>query len=152
MIGAGVFTSAGYQAAYSFKDPVTMMSTWVVGGIIALCGAAVYAELGALMPRAGGEYVYLREAYHPAVGFMSGWTSLVVGFSMPIAYAALLFASYLTAVFPDLAGPISTKVIACVLIGGMTALHAFDTRLGGRVQTGLTIGKVALIAFFIIAG
>ena len=68
MIGSGVFTSAGFQAAYSFKDPLTMMSTWVVGGVIALCGAAVYAELGSLMPHAGGEYVYLSEAYHPAVG------------------------------------------------------------------------------------
>ena len=57
-----------------------MVSTWIVGGMIALCGAAAYAEFGSLMPRAGGEYVYLRDAYHPAVGFMSGWVSLVVGF------------------------------------------------------------------------
>src|SRR5947209_1413706 len=103
MIGSGVFVGAGYQAAYNFKDPLTMMSTWVVGGIIALCGAATYAELGSLMPRAGGEYVYLREAYHPAVGFMSGWVSLVIGFSAPIAAAALLFSFYLGALAPALA-------------------------------------------------
>jgi APA family basic amino acid/polyamine antiporter len=153
MIGAGVFTSAGYQAAYNFHDPFSMMSTWVIGGVIALCGAAVYAELGSLMPRAGGEYVYLREAYHPAVGFMSGWVSLVVGFSMPIAAAALLFAQYLTqALFPALHDPIGHKVIACVLIAGMTALHASDTKIGGRVQTGFTIAKVVLIVGFIVAG
>ena len=152
MIGSGVFVSAGYQAAFNFKDPLTMMSTWVVGGIIALCGAATYAELGSLMPRAGGEYVYLREAYHPAVGFMSGWVSLVVGFSAPIAAAALLFAYYLGALVPGFGDPIATKAVACTLIVAMTALHAFDTRLGGRVQTGFTIAKVVLIVVFIGAG
>jgi basic amino acid/polyamine antiporter, APA family len=152
MIGAGVFTSAGFQAAFSFKDPLTMMSTWIVGGVIALCGAAAYAELGSLLPRAGGEYVYLREAYHPAVGFMSGWVSLIVGFSAPIAAAALLFASYVAAIAPGLGGIVATKAIACVLIIAMTALHAFDTRLGGRVQTGFTIAKALLIVVFIGAG
>jgi APA family basic amino acid/polyamine antiporter len=152
MIGAGVFTSAGFQAAFSFKDPLTMMSTWVVGGVIALCGAAVYAELGSMMPRAGGEYVYLREAYHPAVGFMSGWVSLVVGFSAPIAAASLLFSSYIAALVPAFGTPTATKLVACVLILVMTALHAFDTRVGGRVQTGFTIGKVVLIVVFVIAG
>ncbi len=152
MIGSGVFTTAGFQAAFSFKDPLTMMSTWVVGGVIALCGAATYAELGSMMPRAGGEYVYLREAYHPGVGFMSGWVSLFIGFSMPIAAAALLFASYLGAVFPIFGSTVAIKVIACTLIVAMTALHAFDTRLGGRVQTGFTVAKVTLIAVFVLAG
>jgi APA family basic amino acid/polyamine antiporter len=152
MIGAGVFTSAGFQAAFSFKDPWSMMSTWVVGGVIALCGAAVYAELGSLLPRAGGEYVYLREAYHPAVGFMSGWVSLVVGFSAPIAAAALLFSSYVAALVPALDSVAATKTIACMLIVGMTALHAFDTKLGGRVQTGFTVAKVVLIVVFVGAG
>ncbi|HEY3803113.1 MAG TPA: amino acid permease [Kofleriaceae bacterium] len=152
MIGAGVFTSAGFTAAFQFKDPWSMMSTWLVGGVIALCGAACYAELGSRMPHAGGEYVYLREAYHPAFGFMSGWVSLVVGFSAPIAFAALLFASFVGAIFPAVAGTAAMKAIACVLILAMTALHAFDTRLGGRVQTGLTIAKVTLIVVFILAG
>jgi APA family basic amino acid/polyamine antiporter len=152
MIGAGVFTSAGFTAAFQFKDPWSMMSTWVVGGVIALCGAACYAELGSRMPHAGGEYVYLREAYHPAFGFMSGWVSLVVGFSAPIAFAALLFASFVGAIFPAVGGTAAMKAIACVLILAMTALHAFDTKLGGRVQTGLTIAKVTLIVVFILAG
>src|SRR5688572_14948462 len=103
MIGAGVFTSTGYQAA-GLGDPYTMLLAWVVGGFLALCGAAAYAELGSLMPRAGGEYVYLREAYHPAVGFMSGWVSLTAGFSAPIAVAAITFARYSGRVFPELGG------------------------------------------------
>src|SRR5687768_10119817 len=97
MIGAGVFTSAGYQAR-ALHDPATMLLTWVIGGAIALCGALAYAELGAMMPRGGGEYVYLRRAYHPVAGVMSGWASLLAGFSAPIATAALLFAGYLGAV------------------------------------------------------
>ena len=152
MVGAGVFTSAGFQAALSFQDPLTMMSTWLVGGVIALCGAAAYAELGSLMPRAGGEYVYLREAYHPVIGIMSGWVSLVVGFSAPIAAAALLFASYLAAFVPGLGGAAATRSVACLLIVGMSLLHAFDTRVGSRVQTGFTIAKVLLIVVFIVAG
>ncbi|HZG68132.1 MAG TPA: amino acid permease, partial [Herpetosiphonaceae bacterium] len=71
MIGTGVFTSTGFQSA-SLHDPLTILLCWVIGGVVALCGAATYAELGSMMPKAGGEYVYLREAYHPAVGFMSG--------------------------------------------------------------------------------
>jgi basic amino acid/polyamine antiporter, APA family len=152
MIGAGVFTGAGFQAAYQFKDPLSMMSTWVVGGVLAFAGAGCYAELGSLMPHAGGEYIYLRDAYHPVVGFMSGWVSLVVGFSAPIAAAALLFASYLGAIAPALASSAMMKVVACIVIAGMTALHAVDTRVGGRVQTVLTTIKVLLIAGFVIAG
>jgi basic amino acid/polyamine antiporter, APA family len=151
MIGSGVFTSTGFQAA-SLHDPMTMLSLWLVGGVLALCGAACYSELGALMPHAGGEYVYLREAYHPAVGFMSGWVSLTAGFSAPIAAAALGFAVYLNKVVPGLESDVAQKLIACALIAGVTCLHAFDTKLGGRVQTGFTIAKVALIAVFIVAG
>lgn len=151
MIGSGVFTTAGFQAA-SLHDPMTMLSTWVIGGVLALCGAACYAELGSMMPRAGGEYVYLREAYHPAVGFMSGWVSLTAGFSAPIAAAAIAFSGYLGKVVPALDGQFTGKIVATVLILVISALHAFDTRLGGRVQTGFTIAKVLLIVVFILAG
>ena len=151
IIGAGVFTGAGYQAL-GLGDPILMLSTWVVGGVLALCGATAYAELGALMPHAGGEYVYLRDAYHPAVGFMSGWVSLTAGFSAPIAAAALLFADYLAKVVPAFASDTAHKVVACALVVAVSALHAFDTRIGGRVQTGFTIAKVTLIVVFIVAG
>src|SRR5689334_2597997 len=151
MIGVGVFTSTGFQAQ-SLHDPKTILIAWIVGGVIALCGAVSYAELGSMMPKAGGEYVYLREAYHPAVGFMSGWVSLIVGFSAPIAAAALLFASYLAALAPALGSTAAIKGLACALIVGMTVLHAFDTRVGGRVQTGFTVMKVVLILVFVVAG
>jgi APA family basic amino acid/polyamine antiporter len=150
MIGAGVFTSAGYQAI-SLHDGWTMLLTWIVGGVIALCGAAAYGELGAMMPRVGGEYVYLRRAYHPVVGVMSGWASLIAGFSAPIAAAAILFAAYSGKVF-DVADPTAQKAIAVALIAAMTSLHAFDTVIGGRVQTAFTIGKIVLIVYFVARG
>jgi basic amino acid/polyamine antiporter, APA family len=149
MIGTGIFTSTGYQAA-GLHDGWTMILTWIVGGALALCGAAVYAELGTRLPRAGGEYVYLREAYHPAVGFMSGWVSLTAGFSAPIAVSALAFAGYAGKLvgFDESMAP----GIASVLILVVTGLHASDTLLGGRVQAWFTVGKVALIACLILAG
>jgi APA family basic amino acid/polyamine antiporter len=151
MIGTGIFGSSGYQAA-DLHDGGTMLFAWFLGGLLALAGATAYGELGAMMPRAGGEYVYLREAYHPAVGAMSGWVSLFAGFSAPIATSALLFGKYAGVVWPALAGGTEIKVVACALIVAMMALHAFDTVIGGRVQAAFTLGKVVLIAGFIAAG
>jgi basic amino acid/polyamine antiporter, APA family len=151
MIGTGVFTSTGFQAE-SLHDPTTILIAWVVGGVLALCGAAAYAELGAMMPRAGGEYVYLREAYHPVVGVMSGWASLIAGFSAPIAGSAKAFSAYLGASLPALRGEVAQDVVAIALVLAMTGLHAFDTVIGGRVQTAFTITKTLLIMAFIAAG
>ncbi len=171
MIGTGIFTSTGFQAK-SLHDPLTILLAWVIGGVLALCGAAAYAELGAMMPRAGGEYVYLREAYHPAVGFMSGWVSLTAGFSTAIAVSALAFAQYLTSLVPGLAadGAWATmsadigghhlftialgaqQAIAIGLIAAVTLLHAIDTKVGGWVQAGFTAAKVVLIVLFILGG
>ncbi len=170
MIGTGVFTSTGFQAA-ALHDPMTILLAWVIGGVLALCGAAAYAELASLMPRAGGEYVYLREAYHPVAGFMSGWVSLTAGFSAPIAVAALAFSRYLARLIPDLGAAtpwLATKLdlgftsvtlhlgpeqaVAICLIIAVTALHSFDTKVGGWVQAAFTAAKVALIVLFILAG
>ncbi|MBA3464859.1 MAG: amino acid permease [Deltaproteobacteria bacterium] len=170
MIGTGVFTSTGFQAA-SLHDPGTILLCWVVGGVLALCGAACYAELGSMMPRAGGEYVYLREAYHPAVGFMSGWVSLTAGFSAPIAAAAIAFSAYLATLVPalqsaepwfsttfGLAGYEATitlgsqQAVAMALIVAVTGLHSFDTKIGGWVQAAFTAAKVILITLFILGG
>jgi APA family basic amino acid/polyamine antiporter len=171
MIGTGVFTSTGFQA-HDLHDPATILIAWVVGGVLALCGAATYAELGSLMPRAGGEYVYLRDAYHPAVGFMSGWVSLTAGFSAPIAVSALAFATYLARLVPGLDAQVAWltanldvgghhlftislgahQAVAIALIVIVTAMHSFDAKLGGWVQAGFTAAKVLLIVGFITAG
>src|SRR5580704_5434239 len=151
MIGTGVFTGTGFNAA-ALHDPTTILLAWTIGGVLALCGAACYAELGSIMPRAGGEYVYLREAFHPVVGFMSGWISLTAGFSAAIETSAKAFAKYLGVIVPAIHGPTPEACVAIALILAITALHAFDTKLGGRVQAVFTALKVALIVTFIIAG
>jgi len=133
-------------------DRRTILLCWIIGGVIALCGAACYAELGTLMPKAGGEYVYLREAYHPALGFLSGWVSLTAGFSAAIAGAAIGFSKYLATFVPGIADPLTQKLIACALIVLIAAMHGFDAKLGGRVQEGFTIMKVLLIVVFIALG
>jgi len=171
MIGTGVFTSTGFLAQ-SLHDPATILIAWIVGGVLALCGAAAYAELGAMMPQAGGEYVYLSRAYHPAVGFVSGWVSLTAGFSAPIAASAIAFATYLATLIPAVGSPVAwltasldigghhifsisfgaQAAVASGLIVVVTALHAFDTRLGGRVQAVFTAAKVLLVVGFIVLG
>jgi APA family basic amino acid/polyamine antiporter len=151
MIGTGIFTSTGFQAA-ALHDPATMLITWVVGGVLALCGASCYAELGSMMPEAGGEYVYLREAYHPVAGYMSGWVSMTAGFSAPIATSALAFAAYFARVVPGVESHAAQQAVAISLIVAITGLHSFDTKLGGRVQAVLTAMKVALITAFVVLG
>lgn len=171
MIGTGVFTTAGLMA-HDVHDPATVLIAWAVGGVLALFGAASYAELGAMMPRAGGEYVYLSAAYHPAIGFLSGWVSLTAGFSAPIAVSALAFATYLAKLVPgldtqsawltaslDVGGAHiftltlgTAQAIAIGLIVVITALHSFDAKVGGWVQAAITGAKVLLILGFIAAG
>src|SRR5207253_11151258 len=84
IIGTGVFTSLGFQVA-DIQSGFALLMLWIVGGIAALCGALCYSELSAALPRSGGEYHFLSEIYHPAVGFMAGFISATVGFAAPIA-------------------------------------------------------------------
>jgi APA family basic amino acid/polyamine antiporter len=101
VIGAGVFTTTGFQAA-DLGNPTIILLLWLLGGVLAYCGALCFAELGAAMPHAGGEYIYLRETYGRAFGFMSAFVSLLAGFSAPIAAAAKSLVLYLKAFFPIL--------------------------------------------------
>ena len=96
MVGTGVFTSLGFQLL-DIQSVSLILLLWIVGGIIALCGALTYAELGAQLPRSGGEYHFLSQLYHPGLGFVSGWISITVGFAAPIALAAMTFGAYLSA-------------------------------------------------------
>ncbi|MEZ5914907.1 MAG: amino acid permease [Parvularculaceae bacterium] len=93
MIGTGVFTSLGFQLQdLAAGFPILLL--WALGGVAALAGALCYAEIGAALPRSGGEYSLLREIYHPAAGFVSGWVSSTIGFSAPTALAAITFSAY----------------------------------------------------------
>jgi APA family basic amino acid/polyamine antiporter len=146
MVGTGVFTTTGFMLA-DLHSPLLALSIWVVAGLLALAGAAVYAELGAMMPRVGGEYVYLSRAFHPAVGFLSGWISLLVGFAAPTAAASLAFGRYLQTLVPS----VPVKAAALVLVAATTLLHLRDVRRGGATQAVLTGLVLALIVAFIVA-
>ncbi|MFL5753137.1 MAG: APC family permease [Bacteroidia bacterium] len=147
MIGTGVFTSLGFQVmgVHTF---FAVLVLWLIGGIMALCGALVYGEIGAAFPQSGGEYNYLSKLYHPLVGFLSGWVSSTVGFAAPVALAAMALGKYVQSVFPS-ADPTLTAI--CVL-AAITLLHATDLKAGAGFQRALTFLKVGFILFFIIAG
>ena len=147
MIGTGVFTTGGLLLR-DLGSAAAVLWAWAVGGVLALCGALAYAELGAALPRNGGEYQLLGRIYHPALGFAAGVVSLVVGFSAPLAASALAFGHYLAALVPGLP-PAWTGAAIVVLLA---APHALDVRLGGRVQTAATTLEVALVLAFGVAG
>lgn len=146
MIGTGIFTSLGFQLA-DIRSGFVIMVLWVLGGIMALCGALCYAELGSKLPRSGGEYNFLTEIYHPGAGFISGWISATVGFAAPTALAAMTFGVYLSSVFPAL----DPLMLASVLIISMTAVHSTSHRNSGGLQDFFTTGKILLIIVFSIA-
>lgn len=147
IIGTGIFTTTGYQAA-GIPSQFAILLIWLVGGVLALCGALAYGELASALPRSGGEYHYLRTLYHPALGFVSGFISLLAGFAAPVAASAMAFGAYLERVFPATNG----KAAAVTLIVLMTILHSLNIHYGARVQNAFTIAKVAIILFFIGAG
>jgi APA family basic amino acid/polyamine antiporter len=156
MIGAGIFTTSGLLMG-DLRDPVLMLSLWIVGGIIALCGALSYGELGAAIPRAGGEYAFLSKLYRPIYGFMSGWVSLFAGFSAPIAASAIGFTEYLSRAFPSLLAPgdasaVPKKFLAVFVIVIFTMIHVRGIQLGTKVQNYLTLLKVLLIVGLIAIG
>src|SRR5256714_15479315 len=95
IIGTGIFTSLGFQLN-DIRSGFALLMLWVIGGIAALCGALCYGELAAALPRSGGEYNFLAEIYHPALGFMSGFVPATVGFAAPVALAAMPFGHHLT--------------------------------------------------------
>ena len=101
LVGTGVFGALGFQLL-GITDIFSIMLLWIIGGIMALSGALCYGELGAAMPRSGGEYNYLSKIYHPAIGFLSGWISSTVGFAAPVAAASMLFGGYMKSSFSNL--------------------------------------------------
>lgn len=147
MVGTGVFTSLGFQVI-GIQSGFALLMLWVVGGLIALCGAVSYAELAAALPRSGGEYHYLSRIYHPALGFLSGWVSATVGFAAPTALAALALGKYAQSVWPAL----NPTVLSVVVVGLLTLVHGTSSRVGSRLQVVITALKVVVLLGFIGAG
>jgi len=144
MVGTGIFTTTGFMAGMGARGGDILLA-WLIGGLLALCGALCYGELGANMPESGAEYYYISRIIHPSLGFLSGWVSFIVGFSAPIALAAMLMHIYLAEVFTG--WPIRLMAVMTIIV--LSLLHAYDLRLGVRVQMTLVILKIALIISFI---
>lgn len=148
MIGTGVFTSLGFQLVHT-HTPFAILALWVIGGLIALCGSLSYGELGASMPRSGGEYHYLSRIYHPFVGFLSGFVSMTVGFAAPIALACMALGRYTQGLFPMV---VTETMIAVWALIGITAVHLWSVQVGSRFQNLFTLFKIVLIVTFVIGG
>jgi APA family basic amino acid/polyamine antiporter len=166
VIGGGILFFPVLIAA-SVPDATLFLSTWLVGGALAFCGAMGYAELSALRPRAGGEYVYLRDAYGPLVGFLTGWTSFVAGFAGAIAASSILFVLYLdrfvpgvndaTPIFaiplPYVGITISRQTLMATAVAWAFAFIHWRGVGPGKVATNLlAMGKVLAFLFFIAVG
>ncbi|MCK3686331.1 amino acid permease [Maribellus sp. YY47] len=161
IIGAGIFTTTGYIMDF-LGNPWLMIGLWCVGGLISFCGALAFGELGAAYPEAGGEYVFISKLFSPLLGFLSGWLSLLVAFSAPIAASAIGFSKYVIWAFPDfqhalmLNDAISpetfSSLLAILLILGFSLIHSSGVVFGARVQNVLTVFKVVLLVGLIMAG
>ncbi len=157
MIGAGIFTTSGFLMS-ELGNPVLMISLWIAGGIIALCGAFCYGELGATFPESGGEYAFLSRLYSPLTGFLSGWVSFVVGFSAPIAASSIGLSEYLYRAAPGAFHFVgidvgwSKKFLSIVVIVAFTLVHLRGVRFGAIVQNLLTLLKIFLIVALLLIG
>ncbi len=153
MVGVGVLTTSGYTVA-SVGSNQLMLLLWLLGGVVALCGALTVAELAAMLPASGGDYIYLNEAYGPLVAFLSGWVSFLIGFAAPIAASAFASASYLLAP-ADLAEPtarLAHQGLATVAILAFFLIHTSGARHGSRAHSVVTILKLAILVSFLIVG
>lgn len=149
IVGAGIFANPS-EVAHRVHTPFLILGVWVVGGLIAMCGAFIWAELATRLPAAeGGQYVYLREAYHPAVAFIYGWGLLLVTQTGGMAAVSVIFASY----FRGLTGAAwNESVIAAVALLTLTGVNCFGARAGSNVQSALMLLKIGAIAALVIIG
>jgi len=163
MIGTGIFTTTGFLAG-DLGSPGVVLAVWAAGGIVALAGCLAYAELGINFPRSGGEYVFLREAWGPTWGFLSGWISFFAGFAAPVAAGALAISEYLGYFFPSLSmrhtqpsggwigwlRPGNGQLLALAVIAVFAVVNILGIRLAARLQTILTATKLAVLGAFLL--
>ena len=146
MIGTGVFTSVGFQLS-SLQNTLAILLLWVVGGLLGLFGAFAYAELGTHFKESGGDYIYLSRLFHPMLGYLSAWAGLTVGFSAPVALAAMAITKYLAPF-----GLQDNKWLAIGIIILIGLMHSFTIKHSSRFHNGSTIIKVAFIVVLIVLG
>lgn len=145
MIGTGVFTSIGYQVG-PLPSAFAILMLWLLGGLVAWCGALTYAEIATTLKRSGGEYLYLTKLYHPTLGFVSGWISTIAGFGGAISAVAIAIGSYSAPLIP-----LPQKVTSIAGIVIISGIHLLGVKTSGWTQTILTSIKLSLILFFCVA-
>jgi basic amino acid/polyamine antiporter, APA family len=148
IVGAGIFINP-YVVARQVHTPVLILTVWIAGGVVAMLGAFIYAELAARMPNVGGQYAYLRDAFHPLAGFLYGWVLLLVIQTGGMAAVTITFARY----FLELTGwTVSEKIVAVGTITLLTVVNCLGVRAGSRVQSVLMLLKIGAIAMLVFAG
>ncbi len=148
IVGSGIFINP-YVVAQQVHTPGLILGAWVAGGGVALLGALVYAELAARRPEAGGQYAYLRDAFHPSVAFVYGWTLLLVTQTGGMAAVAVTFARYFLEITRF---PVSEALVAAAALAGLTVINCLGVRAGSNVQSALMILKIVAIAALVGAG
>src|SRR5215471_11161860 len=149
IVGAGIFANPS-EVAHRVHTPFLILGVWVLGGLIAMCGAFIWAELATRLPAAeGGQYVYLREAYHPAIAFMYGWGLLLVTQTGGMAAVAVIFASYFRGF---MGADWNNSAIAAVALLTLTGVNCFGARAGSNVQSALMLLKIGAIAALVVIG
>ncbi|MGC9947151.1 MAG: amino acid permease [Bryobacteraceae bacterium] len=148
IVGSGIFINP-YVVAQQVHTPLLILGVWLIGGALAMAGAFIWAELATRMPDSGGQYLYLREAYHPSVAFIYGWVLLLVTQTGGMAAVAVTFARY----FRDIAGvKTGDGPIAAAALLGLTAINCLGVRAGSNVQSAMMLLKSAAIAALVVVG
>jgi basic amino acid/polyamine antiporter, APA family len=148
IVGAGIFANPS-EVAHRVHTPFLILGVWVLGGFIAMCGAFIWAELATRLPGTGGQYLYLREAYHPSVAFMYGWGLLLITQTGGMAAVAVIFSSY----FRALTGVVwNDSAIAAAVLLILTGINCLGARAGSNVQSALMLLKIGALAALVILG
>lgn len=148
IIGSGIFINP-YVVARQVTSPFLILGVWAIGGLIALAAAFIWAELAALRPEAGGQYAYLRDAFHPAVAFLYGWALLLVIQTGGMAAVAVTFAHY----FLELTRlPVTGSAVAVLALGSLTIINCLGVKAGSTVQNFLMVLKILAIVGLIACG
>ena len=148
IVGAGIFINP-YVVARQLATPGLILGAWALGGLIALAGGFIWAELAAAEPRVGGQYAYIREAFHPLLAFLYGWTLLLVVQSGGMAAVGVTFALY----FRELSGAsFSDAALATAVLAGLTLVNCFGVRAGSNLQSAFMVTKILAIVALLACG
>jgi len=148
IVGSGIFINS-YVVARQVHTPTLVLGAWAAGGLIALAGAFIWAELAALRPKVGGQYAYMREAFHPSIAFIYGWTLLLVTQTGGMAAVAVTFAKYFVSLTR---APVSDWTVAAIALAALTLINCLGVRAGSSVQNALMLMKILVIAALVACG